>query len=225
MALKNLPAEEKPREKAQLYGFSKLSIEELVALVLQTGNKKQDAVSLARELLVKNGGLYKISKASITDYFIPGIKKAKALKLMAIFEIAKRLETTNYSLTTHYSTVKEIASTFGKSLANLNKEKLRLIILNKNDTLQFIFDYECHSENSITFPTDLILTECLKREGKKVYFIHNHPSNNILPSESDVSNTYYLKRKLELIGIKLIDHIIVGKKGYYSILTSNFDTF
>ena len=221
--IEDLPTLEKPREKAARFGIETLSDEELLALIINVGTVGHSSLDIARDVLNDAHTLSALYNKPY-QYFhtFKGLKRVNALRLAATIEIAKRM---NEKTRLVYEEKAEITSEslyrrYALSLVGQNQENFVLVILNKNK--QIIFEkvlYKGDDSNLVISPREIIHLLIL-HNGYYFYLIHNHPNNTLLPSESDISFTEKMNRKAEKIGVKLLDHLIIGQNGYYSFLHS-----
>ena len=221
--IEDLPTLEKPREKAARFGIETLSDEELLALIINVGTVGHSSLDIARDVLNDAHTLSALYNKPY-QYFhtFKGLKRVNALRLAATIEIAKRM---NEKTRLVYEEKAEITSEslyqrYALSLVGQNQENFVLVILNKNK--QIIFEkvlYKGDDSNLVISPREIIHLLIL-HNGYYFYLIHNHLNNTLLPSESDISFTEKMNRKAEKIGVKLLDHLIIGQNGYYSFLHS-----
>ena len=194
----NCPRFERPREKAICNGIETLSNQELIAVILRTGNKEMSVLNLASLLLEEIGGFQALKDV---DYYqltkIKGIKQAKAIELMASIELAKRMQ-------------KENKLMFEK------QEKVILLCLNSRleiiqEKLLFI-----GSGDASMLETKEVFQHTLRCGANRIILIHNHPSGNPAPSVEDELITQKIKEMADCLEIEFIDHLIVGKHCFYS---------
>ena len=221
--IEDLPTLEKPREKAARFGIETLSDEELLALIINVGTVGHSSLDIARDVLSDAHTLSALYNKPY-QYFhtFKGLKRVNALRLAATIEIAKRM---NEKTRLVYEEKAEVTSEslyqrYALSLAGQNQENFVLVILNKNK--QIIFEKVLYKgdDSNLVLSTREIVHLLILHNGYYFYLIHNHPNNTLLPSESDVSFTEKMNRKAEKIGVKLLDHLIIGNNGYYSFLHS-----
>ncbi len=216
MSIKSMPVMSKPREKASLYGIASLSDPELLAILIQTGTHEKDAIQLSYELINKRKGLYGLSQSGIDECKIKGIGPAKALKVLAAFEIGKRaLDQAKFqdALTENESFIYK----FTCDIAYQNIEYIKLVCLDKNHRLIKDEIIAKGREDNAEVEVRTIMNAAAKNMCKYIYLFHNHPSGDSQPSSADVMATQILKTSLAILGVKLIDHIIVSGNNYYSI--------
>ena len=219
--IKDLPTIDKPREKAQRFGIETLKDEELLALIIDFGVVGHSSLDIARDLLddchYLSELLYKPKQ-----YFLSfkGLNNAKALKLMAVVEIARRINEKQrliYEEKTPISS-ESLYKRYSLSLAKMTQEVLAVIILNKNK--QIIYEkiiYQGDDSNIIINSRD-ILRLIMLHNGYYFYLIHNHPNNTLFPSDLDISFTKSIKEKAKHFHAKLVDHLIISQDGYFSFL-------
>lgn len=219
MKIKDLPSDEKPREKALAKGLSSLADAELLALIVQTGFKGMDAVSLGREVISKSGGLHQLSKSIYTDLNIKGLGKAKKLKIMACFELGRRAEE-EADFSKPIESADEAVEKFGKEIAFDREEKLMLVSLDSRR--RFIKRDIVSYGNSTSTQADLqsVLQAAISCRAKYAYLIHNHPSGIPLPSDQDLLTTKWFVTAFRSVGTILIDHLVVSGDAFSSVRSS-----
>lgn len=219
--LMQLPAADRPREKAKRFGAAALSDTELLALLLHTGTRECDVLSLAGKILYPEKGVSGLSgllNRSAEEYMeISGIGPAKALQLSAFGELMKRAAKEERGRSSaSFRSPEDCAAYFMQDMRSLEQEELRAAYL---DTRMRLI-----SESLLTRGTvDLsvisvreILIDALKHRAVSMILLHNHPSGDPAPSSRDESVTEKVRDAGELIGIRLADHIIIGDNTYYS---------
>lgn len=219
-SMKNLPMEERPYEKCLSGGVRTLSDAELLAAILGNGTIGKTALELAMELLYENTsepGFLHILQLGLEDLQrIQGIGKAKAIRLLCVAEFARRLAKQSAKDRLDFSNPKSVADYYMEDLRHLKQEQLILVMLNgKNKLLGDKTLFVGTVNQSLVNPREVYL-EALKREAVFIILLHNHPSGDITPSNADVVMTRKMKEAGELIGIRLLDHIIIGNQEYSS---------
>ena len=216
MKIKNYPQEERPREKAYYYGIESLSNVELLALILRTGNKQESVLELAQRLINEVGGLAYLKDITYHQLvLIKGIKKAKAIEILAVIELTKRLR----QVQGISSVIKEPIDGY-----NLVKDKLmfeqqeKVIILCLNSRLEVMNEKTVFigSNNISIISGRELFKEALICGSSRIMVIHNHPSGNPTPSSEDVETTKRLYKMAEELEIEVIDHLIIGRNKFYS---------
>jgi len=216
--IRDLPICERPREKALTYGIESLSDIELIAIILGSGYQGQNVNELAARLVLSNGGIKGLSSLSFKELCsYKGVKSNKALLLLSIFELEKRLRTK--SLFNDDETIDSLYlfNKYRALLKDCHQEILIIVIINRKQ--QIIFEHNLYRGNDRELPFSLkdILRILLNHNGSGYYLLHNHPSGDITPSKNDMYFTSELIKESKKIKIPLIDHLIIGESGYSSI--------
>ena len=212
---------DKPREKALRFGIEALNDEELLALIINSGTIGHSSLDIARELLSDchylSELLYK-PKEYFTSF--KGLKEAKALKLVAALEVAKRINEKQHLLEEENTLInsESLYKRYALSLDHLNQEMLVIIILNKNK--QIVYEKILYQGNDANISVDFrhIIHLLVIHNAYYFYLIHNHPNNTGYPSKNDINFTEKMIRKARNINVELLDHIIITQQGYYSFL-------
>ncbi|MBI9071965.1 MAG: DNA repair protein RadC [Melioribacteraceae bacterium] len=218
--VKELPIDDRPREKLVLRGPQSLSDAELVAILLRTGTKGNSVISVARELILEFGNLAVLAGKSVDSMTkINGIGKDKAATLCAAFEISRRIDSKSKWFSNKVITApSDVAAIFNPLLRDELKENFLVVCLNANNQ---IIKYETVSigslNASIVHPREIykIAIEC---SSANIILLHNHPSGNSEPSKEDISITKRLVDAGKLLDIQVFDHIILTGRSYTSFI-------
>lgn len=220
MGLKNLPENKRPREKAFLYGIKELSDEELIAVIFSCGYHNVDVLTLAHNLLIKYETLSNLSKIEINELTQNiGIKKTKAIKLQAAFELCRRIEQERIYEKIRVNSFDEILKIVKPYIHNLNNEKAFVILLSKNNLFISIKEISEGIEDAVMISNKAVVSIALKNNASKIILIHNHPSETLVASKEDVIITNNLMIACNIMGIRLIDHFIFTRSKAVSIFT------
>ena len=210
LKIREMPQDDRPREKLIARGASALTDAELIAILLRTGLPGANAVDVAARLLERYGSLGGLSRCTVDEISdISGIGPAKAVQLVAAFGLGQRLarETLQREKIDSPELVYQLLA---PEMRVLHKESLRVILLDTRYRLLRIQEVSLGSVNeSIAHPRD-IFRPALISSAYAVIVVHNHPSGDPSPSQSDHSLTRRLGEAAELLQIKLLDHIIIG---------------
>ena len=210
LKISEMPQDDRPREKLLTRGASALTDAELIAILLRTGLPGANAVQVAAQLLERYKSLNGLSRCTVEEISaIPGIGPAKALHLVAAFNLGQRLahETLKRQ---KIDTPEIVYDLLAPEMRALHKESLRVILLDTRYHLQRIHEVSVGSVNeSIAHPRDVFRPAVIS-SAYAVIVAHNHPSGDPSPSQSDHSLTRRLAEAAELLQIKLLDHIIIG---------------
>jgi len=218
--IKTWPADERPREKLLAQGAENLTDAELLALIIRTGDSssKNSAVDLARGLLTRFGSLRQLAAASIAELCLqPGIGPAKAAEIQALFQIARRFSDNRLQPGQPYRSSKDAFSHFHERLCDYRKEVfLALLLDSKNRLIREVQISEGSLNASIVHPRE-VFAPVLRESASAVLFVHNHPSGDPTPSREDIDITKRLQQVAELMGVRILDHIIIGNGSYVSL--------
>lgn len=220
MKLLDWPEDERPREKLALRGAAALSDSELLAILIRTGMKGKTAVDVARELaFVGLGGIQAMTFEELAAR--PGVGPARTAAIFAAFELGRRVAR-QPAPTVDFSTPEEVYRHCGSQMNHLRKERFIALALNtKNRLIREETISEGDLNTSLVHPRE-VFEPLIRLSTGAVIFVHNHPSGDPTPSQRDVEVTHRLRQVGELLGIKVLDHIIVATMGFYSFQTHGF---
>jgi DNA repair protein RadC len=213
--------DDRPREKLIKKGVKALSNSELLAILFRSGTKEKNAVDLAREVLDNCGNdLNKLSKLNYFDLKeIDGIGDAKAISIIAAFELGRRRPeiNPNQQITTSNSAFNIIHPYF----KDQEQEEVYIIYLSHKLAVIEIFHVSKGSISASIVDIRIILKRALQNLASSIIIAHNHPSGSLEPSKNDIDITNSLKQACDLLTIKLMDHLIIGNDNYYSFADEN----
>lgn len=215
--LKDLPFEERPREKLMRHGPERLSNSELLAILLGSGTRSLSVLRLAEHLLARFGALRTLANASYEELMsVKGIGTAKAAVILAAFELAKRLADSTMEAREVITSPQDAADLVLRELAGADKEHFMIIMLNtKHRVIGKKVISIGHLSGSLVHPREMF-KEVIRRSSAAVIVVHNHPSGDPTPSQEDITVTKRLVEAGELLGIQVLDHIIIGDNCYVS---------
>ncbi len=211
--VKDLPENQRPREKIVISGPQSLSDIELLAVLLRIGSKKRNVMSIARCILNKidnNGGVPNLKKLQKID----GVGLAKATTIIAALEFSRR-RIKPEGTTVHYSL--DVLPLI-RHYADRKQEHLICISLNGAKEVIAIRVVTIGLVNSTQIHPREVYADPITDRAASIILAHNHPSGNIMPGKEDIMVTRRINKSGELLGIKLLDHIIFNTKDYYSFL-------
>ncbi len=215
--IKDLPKEERPREKALSLGIEHLSNAEILAIIISTGNKEKSALDLGYELLYQFGSIEGLASASILEIMeIKGINKAKGIRLLASFELLRRYEKIIRKEKRYIKSINDVLNLIIRRLIALKHEEMLLICLSSKDELIRVESLYKGTKDRINLSASEIISHVLKVGATKVYIAHNHPSDNIKPSKADIETFQTLSLFLGTCSIDLVDSLIIGTNESYS---------
>ncbi|MDI6776123.1 MAG: DNA repair protein RadC [Syntrophales bacterium] len=215
--------EERPREMLIKYGPETLSLSKLLAIILRTGKEGTNAEELAKRLLNKFGTLRAIDSAPLSEiYKINGIGPAKAAQIKSALELGKRLYKEKAEKGQRIKKAEDVmgyvAEYYGPYLRDARKEFFSVILLDiKNKPIHNVEISKGSINASIVDPKEII-KETTLRSASSIILVHNHPSGEAEPSSEDIEITNRIIQACNLVGIRVLDHIIIGKneEDYFS---------
>lgn len=222
--MKDIPNAERPYEKCLKQGAKTLSDAELLAVLLRTGTKGENVLALAKRLLYQDGGagllgIHQFSFQSLMK--LKGIGKVKAVQILCLSELAKRLSKASVEPRLRFSSSQSVAEYYMEDLRHRNQEVMKLLLLNSKAELIDETNISKGTVNaSLVTPRELFV-EALKKEAVSMILLHNHPSGDPTPSRDDILTTKRISECGLLIGIELLDHIIIGNNCYVSFQEEN----
>lgn len=215
--LKEMPGDEKPREKLFTQGVSKLSNTELLALILRTGSKGETALGLSQRLLGHLEGLKGLMDFAVEELMeLEGIGPAKAAQLKAVSELSKRMPGVK-DKEISIKSPNDAACVLMNSLRYLKQEVFKVILLNTKNKIIAVEDVSQGSLNSSIVHPREVFNIAIRRSSAAVILVHNHPSGDPNPSQDDIRVTKRLIEVGHLVGIVVLDHIIIGDGIYVSL--------
>lgn len=221
LSLKELPEEERPREKLIQHGTSSLSNAELLAIILSSGTRAESAVQLAQRILKKTGDLKTLSEMSVKELKeFPGIGTARATQLKAALELARRYKDLLSSTNPRFSNSQMVFAHFGPGFRGKSQEEFWTIALDaKNKLISSASITKGTLMASLVHPRD-IFEIAIRNKAAGVIVLHNHPSGDPHPSSEDRKVTGQVAEAGKILGIPLLDHIIIGNENYFSFKDS-----
>jgi len=220
LTVKELPLDDRPREKLLMRGAQNLSDAELVAILLRTGKKGKSVLEIARELIMSEGNLAMLATKTVDSLQkISGIGKDKAATLAAAFELSRRiLSQSKWFSNQKVTSPQEIADIFIPLLRDDSKERFIVVCLNSSNK---IIKHETISignlNSSIVHPREIfkVAIDC---SSASIILIHNHPSGNPEPSNEDISITKKIVESGKILDIPVFDHLIIAGETYTSFV-------
>lgn len=218
--IKDWPAADRPREKLLSTGPATLSDSELLALILRTGHagSGRSALDLSRLLLQRFGSLRLVAAATGAELCqVPGIGPAKAAEILALGELARRFASRPLEAGARFTSSREVFAHYHERLRDRKKEVfLSLLLDSKNRVLREIQVSEGSLNASIVHPRE-VFQPVIRESAAAVLFVHNHPSGDPDPSREDLELTTRLRDAGTLMGVRVLDHIIIGSGRYVSL--------
>ena len=218
-AYRKLSESERPREKLFEEGAKELSNSELLAVLIRTGNAKSSALDLSHKLLSTIPDvIVSLSDCSLEEIVkIEGMSKSKTAPILAAVELGKRVILESRKKRKKITSPLDLVEFFMADMCRLKKEHFKITML---DTKNYIIGVEEVSignlNSSIVHPRE-VFKEAIKRSSSAIILVHNHPSGDPTPSREDINITKRLVECGDLLGIRILDHIIIGDKKHISL--------
>lgn len=210
-----------PREKIMKMGVESLDDYELLAVLLQTGTKKEPIIEFSKRILKELSGLDQMVNMSIDDWMkIKGIKECKASKMIAFLEFSKRIYQYNKEVT-FLRNEKEVYDYIKYDLFGLAHEELYVLYVNVKCHLITKKRVSKGKVNIVYVDIKDVVNDAIRFKASGVFIIHNHPSGDVNPSNNDVDLTNSLKKALGFFDVNLLDHLIIGNNKYFSFNSNN----
>lgn len=222
-SIKNWSEDDKPREKLVRKGRSALSNAELIAILIGSGNTRESAVALSKRILASvNNNLGELGQLSIQQLMqFKGIGAAKAISIAAALEIGRRRRGENSVKITSISNSRDVFELLQPLIGELPHEEFWIVYLsNSNKVLHSVL----LSKGGITgtlVDVRLVMKQALELGAVGLVLAHNHPSGTLKPSEADRLITNKLKAAAQILDIKILDHLIITARDYYSFADHN----
>ncbi len=217
-SIKNWSADDRPREKMIQKGAMALSNSELLAILINNGNKVKSAIELAKDILqLGHNNLNELGKLSVKDLqHVKGIGIAKAVTISAALELGRRKQAAAILDKPVVRSSRDIAEYLRTLLKDHTYEVFAVLFLNRANKINH---FEIISRGGLTGTVAdprIILKKALEEEATSIILCHNHPSGSLQPSLADEEITKKIKQAALYFDIKVIDHVIVSEEGYYS---------
>jgi DNA repair protein RadC len=216
--IKELPEEERPRERLERCGAGALNNAELLAIILRVGTKDENVIRLAQRLLASYGGLAGLHRMSFTDLVaVKGLGLAKAAQLKAAFELGRRLTIAVPEERYVVKSPEDAAKLLMLEMGSLEQEHLKAIILNTKNQVLKIHPIYVGSLNSASVRVGELFREAIRLNAAAIIVAHNHPSGDPTPSPEDVSVTRQMVEAGKLLNVDVLDHLVICQARFVSL--------
>ncbi|MGE5597933.1 MAG: RadC family protein [Bacteroidota bacterium] len=216
--LRDLPPEERPRERLVEYGPESLSNTELLAILLRTGTRGESVLKQAERILAHFEGLRGLAGAQLHQIAaLPAVGRTKACTILAALELGRRLTSTETANTAVIRNPRDVAELLMGRLRFLDREHFLAVHLNARNQILGVETVSVgHLTASLVHPRELFKT-AIQKSAAAIVLAHNHPSGDPMPSQEDLRLTKRLREGGELLGIEVLDHVIIGDNRYVSL--------
>jgi len=217
--IKEMPAEERPRERLSRLGPEALKDTELIAVILRTGTNKISVVALAEKLLAEFGDLRRLSQATVEEITtrVKGIGKVKAIELKAALELGKRLSNYSKEPPRRIKSPKDVVDLLMTTYKDYETEHFTCVFMNvRNDVIKVLEISKGGVDSAVVSPSE-VFKHAVRMSACNIIVVHNHPSGDPEPSCADIEISNQLMEAGKLLGVQLLDHIILGDGRYVSL--------
>lgn len=219
--MRAMACEERPYERCEQFGASNLTDCELLAVLLRTGTRGENALQLAEKILhpvFSQKGVLNLHQWTYEQLRqIKGIGKVKAIQILCLSELSRRLAKATAQEGLNFSNPASIARYYMEDLRHANQEQMKLLLLNTKSRLIGETDISKGTVNAAVISPRELFVEALQKNAVSIVLLHNHPSGDPTPSKEDVLITRRIQEAGLLIGVELLDHIVIGDNCYVSL--------
>jgi len=218
ISIKKLALDDRPREKMQAFGRSVLSDAELIAILIGSGSRTESAVQLAQRILrTSENNIHKLAKLSIEDLKqFKGIGEAKAISIVAALELGRRHKTEEQIEAPIINSSRDGYNIIKHKLEDLPYEEFWILLLSRSNKVKSTHLISRGGITGTVVDVKIILKKAIENLASGLILVHNHPSGNMKPSQSDIDLTNKIRSGASLMDIHLLDHLIIGDGNYYS---------
>ena len=218
LTLKELPPEERPRERLLAKGADALTKAELLAIIIRDGTRKESALDLGRRLLKAYGNLRNLREQTAAELCrIEGIGPARAAQVLAALELASRIGEEGLQKGAVFTSSETVFKHFHSRMRYLKQERFLCVLLDTKNRIMKEVVISTGGLNASMINARDVLHAAVAEAASAIILIHNHPSGDPKPSADDIHVTHRIKAGCELTGVRLLDHIIIGEEGYCSL--------
>ncbi|MDO8614402.1 MAG: DNA repair protein RadC [Dehalococcoidia bacterium] len=216
--IRDLPADERPRERLRLRGPGALSNAELLAILLRTGSMGENVLALAGRLLSRFEGLGGLGQASLGELCgVKSVGEAKAAQVLAALELGKRIISTQPDQRTTIRSSDDVFALLFADMALLPQEHLKVVLLNTRNQVVSVQDVYKGNVNSAVVRVGEVFRAAVREGCPSIIVVHNHPSGDPAPSAEDAALTKQLVEAGRMLGIELLDHVVIARGGHRSL--------
>lgn len=218
LSIKELPPDERPRERLKLRGPASLSDGDLLAIILNTGIVGEGVTDVAQRLLAQHGGLRGLFQMDVVELArIRGLGDAKAVRLKAALELGRRLAALSPDERPMVGSPEDVANLLQIEMAALEQEQLRVVLLDTKHRILGVRTVYQGSVNQAQVRVAEVFRDAIRQNATAIVAVHNHPSGDPTPSAADIALTVELVQAGKLLNIELLDHLIIGQGRWISL--------
>ena len=218
LSVKELPPDERPRERLKLRGPASLSDGDLLAIILNTGIVGETVTDVSRRILVEHGGLRGLFRLDVAELArIRGLGDAKAVRLKAALELGRRLAALSPEDRPQVGSPDDVANLLLIEMGALEQEQLRVVLLDTKHRIIGARTVYQGSVNQAQVRVAEVYRDAVRHNATAIVAVHNHPSGDPTPSAADIALTVELVQAGQLLDVELLDHLIIGQGRWLSL--------
>ncbi|HWV34478.1 MAG TPA: DNA repair protein RadC [Thermomicrobiales bacterium] len=218
LTIKDMPAEERPRERLLQYGPATLSTTELLAIIINVGIAGENVSAMAQRLLAEHGGLPGLLRMDVAELArVRGIGPSKATKIKAALELGRRLAAMSPEDRPKIASPEDVMHLVGVEMGALEQEQLRVILLDTKHAVLAVRMVYKGSANQASIRVSELFRDAIRHAAVALVLVHNHPSGDPTPSSADIAMTVDVVEAGRLLDIAILDHIIIGHGRHVSL--------
>jgi len=215
--IREMPTDERPRERLRSRGPDALSNAELLAILLRTGSKGENVVALATRLLSKFQGVNALGRASFAELCAEKhVGPAKAAQVIAALALGQRIMA-DHPQRRSVKSPEDVYALVGADMALLEQEHLRVVLLNTRNQVTAVREVNKGNVHSAVVRVAEIFKDAVRENAPNIILVHNHPSGDPSPSPDDAALTKQVEEAGRLLGIEVLDHVVIGRSGPASL--------
>ena len=216
--IRDLPTTDRPRERLRDFGPTALSNQELLAILLRTGAKRENAVAVASRLLSRFDGLVGLARSSFAELCNErGLGEAKAAQVQAALELGKRLVATQPQERPIIRYAEDVSNLLQGDMGLLDQEQMRVLLLNTRNQVLGTSEVYRGSVHTAVVRIGELFREALRQNAPAIILVHNHPSGDPTPSANDIAMTKQAIEAGELLDVDVVDHVILAQGRFESM--------
>lgn len=226
--IKDLPETERPREKLYNHGVEYLSNSELIAIIIRTGYKNFSALDLADDILrMDDRGLKHLADVKLEELQrVKGIGECKAAQIVSAIELGRRISTyKSRDNKVRITSPLMVSDLFMEEMKYFKREHFRIICLDTKNHIIGVEEISIGTLNSSIVHPREVFNIAIRKSANSIILLHNHPSGDPSPSKEDINVTLRLIEAARIIGIKILDHVIIGEDNHMSFRENNIVEF
>ena len=223
LLIKEMNDSDKPRERLMNYGPDKLTNQELLGIIINTGNREESSITVANRIIKDMKTIRELRGLTYQELIsVKGIGEAKAVTILAVIELAIRMHTHSLEEDIYIKSPDDVSDLLMEKMRYYQQEHFVVLYLStKNMVIHQETMFKGSLNTSIVHPRE-VYKEAVKRSAAAIICVHNHPSGDPSPSREDIEVTRRLHECGEMIGVDFLDHIIIGSGKYISLKEMNF---